>query len=99
MQTDEAIVVVACPGFTSFVAATIGFTSATRRMSHPASGGNRRGLAANHTALRLPVDLAYTEEFSSLEATIQGERQLKRWSAEKKEQLSKRRKPKARRTV
>jgi predicted GIY-YIG superfamily endonuclease len=71
---------------------------------------HRRGLAANHTALRLPVDLAETEEFSSLEATIQRERQLKRWSAEKKEaliagnrtllkQLSRRRKPKARRTV
>ena len=71
---------------------------------------HRLGLAANHTALRLPVDLAYTEELPSLEAAVQRERQLKRWSAEKKaaliagnrpllKQLSKRRKPKASETA
>ena len=48
---------------------------------------HRLGLAANHTALRLPVDLAYTEELPSLEAAVQRERQLKRWSAEKKAAL------------
>lgn len=45
------------------------------------------GLAANHTALRLPVDLAYAEELSSTQAALKRERQLKRLSVEKKAAL------------
>ena len=48
---------------------------------------HRHGLAANHTALRLPVDLAHTEELPSMQAALQRERQLKRWSADKKAAL------------
>ena len=43
------------------------------------------GIGARHTALRLPVDLVYTEECRSTDAAIKRERQLKRWSAEKKQ--------------
>ena len=48
---------------------------------------HRTGQGANHTALRLPVDLAYTEEFSSIDEAIRREHQLKRWSAQKKAAL------------
>jgi len=71
---------------------------------------HRLGIASNHTALRLPVALAYTEELPTLKAAVQRERQLKHWSADKKaaliagnrsllKQLSRRRKPKARKTA
>jgi putative endonuclease len=63
------------------------------------------GLGANHTALRLPVDLVYTEQCVSTATAVNRERQLKRWSAQKKaalidgdrvllKQLSRRRRPK-----
>ena len=69
---------------------------------------HRLGPAANHTALRLPIDLAHTEELPTIREAVRRERQLKRWSADKKaaliagnrtllKQLSKRRKPKRRR--
>ena len=66
---------------------------------------HRLGFGANHTALRLPVDLVYTEECASVTDAVTRERQLKHWSGEKKaaliagdrdrlKQLSKRRRPK-----
>jgi predicted GIY-YIG superfamily endonuclease len=45
------------------------------------------GFASKHTRLRLPVQLAYSEKHSSRQETIGRERQLKRWSAEKKAAL------------
>jgi len=48
---------------------------------------HRLGFGANHTALRLPVDLVYTEECASITDAVARERQLKRWSAEKKAAL------------
>jgi predicted GIY-YIG superfamily endonuclease len=48
---------------------------------------HRAGLGARHTALRLPIDLVYKEQHSSKQSAIARERQLKRWSAEKKAAL------------
>jgi predicted GIY-YIG superfamily endonuclease len=48
---------------------------------------HRQGLGANYTSLRLPVDLVYTEECASTDAAVRRERQLKRWSAQKKAAL------------
>jgi predicted GIY-YIG superfamily endonuclease len=48
---------------------------------------HQRGLASNHTSLRLPVELVYSEEFFSLSDARKRERQLKRWSAQKKAAL------------
>lgn len=45
------------------------------------------GLAANYTAVRRPIVLVYSEAFSTQKAAINRERQLKRWSAKKKEAL------------
>jgi predicted GIY-YIG superfamily endonuclease len=70
---------------------------------------HRSGLGANHTSMRLPVDLVYTEQCPSSKEAIIRERQLKRWSADKKaaliagdqkrlKQLSRRRRPKRRPT-
>jgi predicted GIY-YIG superfamily endonuclease len=69
---------------------------------------HRTGLGARHTARRLPVDLVYKERHPSTLAAVERERQIKRWSAEKKaalisgdlaelKRLSKRRRTKARR--
>jgi predicted GIY-YIG superfamily endonuclease len=45
---------------------------------------HRKGLAANHTSLRLPIELVYSEQFGSLVHARKRERQLKRWSGQKK---------------
>ena len=45
------------------------------------------GTGANYTACRRPVSLVYSETFKTLAAAIERERQLKRWSAQKKEAL------------
>jgi predicted GIY-YIG superfamily endonuclease len=45
------------------------------------------GQASTYTAARRPVSLVYTEAVDSQEAAIQRERQLKRWSGQKKEAL------------
>jgi putative endonuclease len=66
---------------------------------------HRAALGAEHTAARLPVDLLYTEGCASEGEAIARERQLKRWSSNKKaapiagdlitlKRLSKRRRPK-----
>lgn len=46
------------------------------------------GIGAQHTSLRLPIDVVYTEECVSLDAALNRERQLKRWSAQKKAALT-----------
>lgn len=43
------------------------------------------GVAANYTARRRPVELVYSELARTEIAAVQRERQLKRWSAAKKE--------------
>ncbi|MBI1876338.1 MAG: GIY-YIG nuclease family protein [Acidobacteria bacterium] len=48
---------------------------------------HRAGQGARYTAERLPVDLVYTEECSSIDAAVRRERQLKRWSGQKKAAL------------
>ena len=45
------------------------------------------GRGAKYTAKRRPVRMVYAEEHASLESAIARERQLKRWSREKKEAL------------
>ena len=45
------------------------------------------GKGAKYTAARRPVRLVYAEEHSSAGSAIARERQLKRWSREKKEAL------------
>src|SRR5688500_10839513 len=45
------------------------------------------GKGAKYTAARRPVSMVYAEEHSSTESAIGRERQLKRWSREKKEAL------------
>ena len=45
------------------------------------------GLGAQHTALRLPIDVVYIEQCESIGAALERERQLKRWSAQKKAAL------------
>lgn len=45
------------------------------------------GRGAVYTAKRRPVRIAYAEEHASIEKAIARERQLKRWSREKKEAL------------
>jgi predicted GIY-YIG superfamily endonuclease len=45
------------------------------------------GTGSTYTAARRPVELVYREPHSSLESAVARERQLKRWSAAKKEAL------------
>ena len=45
------------------------------------------GKGAKYTAPRRPVRIVYAEEHASVESAIARERQLKRWSREKKEAL------------
>ena len=48
---------------------------------------HNEGRAAAYTRARRPVVLAYSETHSSLSAAVSRERQIKRWSAAKKEAL------------
>ena len=48
---------------------------------------HNNGHAAQYTASRRPALLAYSEAFNTQAETINRERQLKRWSAKKKEAL------------
>jgi predicted GIY-YIG superfamily endonuclease len=61
----------------------VGHTSdlAAREQTH------NDGKGAKYTAARRPVRIVYAEEHASLESAIARERQLKRWSKEKKEAL------------
>jgi len=57
-------------------------TDVAERVEHHHSG---RGPA--YTAARLPVELMYSRELPSMEAAVQREAQLKRWTRAKKEAL------------
>ena len=48
---------------------------------------HRNGTAARYTASRLPVDLVFREEHSTLKTAVARERQIKRWTHAKKEAL------------
>ena len=48
---------------------------------------HNEGHGARYTAARRPVRLVYSEQFESSECAIARERQLKRWSAGKKNAL------------
>jgi predicted GIY-YIG superfamily endonuclease len=48
---------------------------------------HNEGFGARHTAARRPVRLVYSEGHDSMESVLARERQLKRWSAKKKESL------------
>ena len=45
------------------------------------------GQGAKHTSVRLPVALVYSEEHATQTEAVQRERQIKRWSREKKTAL------------
>ena len=45
------------------------------------------GRGPAYTAARLPVELVYSQELRSMEAAVQRETQLKRWTRAKKEAL------------
>jgi predicted GIY-YIG superfamily endonuclease len=45
------------------------------------------GRGPTYTIARLPVELVYFEQLSSMEAAVQREAQLKRWTRAKKEAL------------
>ena len=48
---------------------------------------HNRGTAVSYTAARRPVQIVYSEGHGSLTAAVRRERQLKRWSGQKKEAL------------
>ena len=48
---------------------------------------HNQGTAAQYTAARRPVRLVYSEAFESLSDAVKREKQLKRWSGQKKEAL------------
>jgi len=52
------------------------------------------GHGATYTAQRRPVEMVYAEEHASLQRAVVRERQLKRWSAAKKEALVSTNRPK-----
>ena len=48
---------------------------------------HNQGEGANHTAKRRPVQLVYHERLDSFNDAVKRERQVKKWSREKKEAL------------
>ncbi|MDP2881670.1 MAG: GIY-YIG nuclease family protein [Azonexus sp.] len=54
----------------------------TRRL-----GQHRAGECGGYTAKRLPVELAWSQEFASREEALAAEQQIKGWSRAKKEAL------------
>jgi Predicted endonuclease containing a URI domain len=48
---------------------------------------HNNGTAAAHTAMHRPVQLVYTERYSTRDDCLKRERQLKRWTRAKKEAL------------
>ena len=46
-----------------------------------------KGIPSCYTATRLPVELVYSQEFSTREEALASERQIKGWSRNKKEAL------------
>ncbi len=50
-------------------------------------GEHMSGLFAGYTSRRLPVRLAFSQEFSTREEALRAELQIKKWSRTKKEAL------------
>lgn len=48
---------------------------------------HKKGIGANHTAKRLPVELIYFEEYSRIDYAFYREKQIQGWSRKKKEAL------------
>ena len=48
---------------------------------------HQSGVGADYTAVRLPVEMVYAEEHSTIRSATDREMQLKRWSRAKKEAL------------
>jgi putative endonuclease len=48
---------------------------------------HNEGRGGSYTAKRLPVHIVYAEQYSSKEDALKRERQIKRWSSQKKELL------------
>ena len=46
------------------------------------------GRGGSYTAKRRPVQIGYASQYSSREAALRRERQIKRWSSQKKERLA-----------
>jgi len=49
---------------------------------------HQQGLGPRYTALRLPAQVVYAEEHETMAGAIRRERQLKRWSGQKKRALA-----------
>lgn len=48
---------------------------------------HQNGEGANYTKKHLPVELVYSEEFSTVEAAYEREKQIQKWTRKKKEAL------------
>jgi len=48
---------------------------------------HQSGIGANHTKVRLPVELVYYEEFKRIDKAFYREKQVQGWSRKKKEAL------------
>ena len=48
---------------------------------------HNNGIACNFTWKHMPVELIYTEEFSTVEKAFHREKQIQKWSRKKKEAL------------
>ena len=48
---------------------------------------HQKGMGANHTKKRLPVELVYVEEFQRIDDAFYREKQIQGWSRAKKEAL------------
>jgi predicted GIY-YIG superfamily endonuclease len=73
------VYILRCADGTFYVGHTTDLTA--REKAH------NEGTAAAYTAKRLPVRVVYSEQHSSIDLAIARERQLKRWTAQKKEAL------------
>jgi putative endonuclease len=50
-------------------------------------GEHQAGLCGGYTASRLPVELAFSQDFSTREEALSAEQQTKGWSRKKKEAM------------
>src|SRR5918994_7057912 len=73
------VYILRCSDNTFYVGHTDNLTA--REQAH------NEGTATQYTARRRPVKLVYSETFDSLASALRREKQLKRWSGEKKQAL------------
>lgn len=62
------------------------YTGCTNELQKRISEHKNR-VYSNYTAVRLPIELVYSQEFSDIHDAINAERQIKNWSRKKKEAL------------